>query len=514
MATERSILFSWGVARPSASGAGFRSAAGRGVAGAARGAARALPGSCSGRPSPCFSTSGHWFGNSTATRRALCGFSPLDCQDKPKVDDDGKPVVSGTPQTGSRNFSRLSLLESKDPRVDGMVRQLREQGRVAGLRRAPRLRRQGRGQSRGRPAARPARPPAPTGESARRPASTGRPAKVKSWFGYGLHADTRYELPVAFSVTQASRAETKELNGDKLETPLLRCKDFSADRGLDSGPAKLWDRYGIRPLHAPRGRKRTTRPRQTRPLFDDNVYQRGEVLVLKPASNGTGFEADRGACGTLKYRCPAAAFGVDCAGRKECHRAAGHLRRQRGRRSADREEVHAPGRPTCEPGYGSRRPRLLPGLPRSGGPGAGHGDGRDGRDRSPRRRRCAHRQRWRQAGRRLLGPGGSGERSGADGHLYRRRGDGWRGSPGGGASDRRRRGDGWPGRARAGQRRRQRHPGRRADRGDRPHQGKRPRFNAGECQRGANSGGRWFFRQRHRRGHHRPGQGGRQPHWF
>ena len=89
--------------------------------------------------------------------------------------------------------------------------------------------------------------------------------------------------------------------------------------GLDSGPAKLWDRYGIRPLHTPRGRKRTTRPRQTRPLFDDNVYQRGEVLVLKPASNGTGFEADRGACGTLKYRCPAAAFG--CAGRKECYRA-------------------------------------------------------------------------------------------------------------------------------------------------------------------------------------------------
>ena len=57
-----------------------------------------------------------------------------------------------------------------------------------------------------------------------------------------------------------------------------------------------------------------------KPLFDDNVYQRGEVLVLKPASNGTGFEADRGACGTLKYRCPAA-FGVDCVGRKECHRA-------------------------------------------------------------------------------------------------------------------------------------------------------------------------------------------------
>ena len=117
------------------------------------------------RPSPalCFSTSGRWFGNSTATRRALCGFSPLDYQDKPKVDDDGKPVVSEAPQTGSHNFSRLSLLESKEPWVDVMVRQLREQGRIAGFRRAPRLRRQGRGQSRGRPAARPARLPTPTG---------------------------------------------------------------------------------------------------------------------------------------------------------------------------------------------------------------------------------------------------------------------------------------------------------------------------------------------------------------
>ena len=39
--------------------------------------------------------------------------------------------------------------------------------------------------------------------------------KAKSWFGYGLRADTKYEIPVAFSVPRASRAETEELNGDK-----------------------------------------------------------------------------------------------------------------------------------------------------------------------------------------------------------------------------------------------------------------------------------------------------------
>ena len=106
-------------------------------------------------------------------RSARCAASAR-YQDKPKVDNDGKLDVSRTPQTGSCNFSRASLLESREP--DDMVRQLQEQGRTTRLRRAPRLRRQGRGQSRARPVARPARPPTPTGESARRPASTEGPA--------------------------------------------------------------------------------------------------------------------------------------------------------------------------------------------------------------------------------------------------------------------------------------------------------------------------------------------------
>ncbi|MDE0173735.1 MAG: hypothetical protein OYH76_01780 [Defluviicoccus sp.] len=36
-----------------------------------------------------------------------------------------------------------------------------------------------------------------------------------------------------------------------------------------------------------------------------------------------GFEADRGRSGTVKYRCPAAAFDLDCKGRDACHRAGG-----------------------------------------------------------------------------------------------------------------------------------------------------------------------------------------------
>ena len=67
-------------------------------------------------------------------------------------------------------------------------------------------------------------------------------------------------------------------------------------------------------------------PDIVRPLFDDNVTERARCCAgaPKPAPSGTwrGFGANRGACGTLKYRCPAAAFGFECAGRKECHRAA------------------------------------------------------------------------------------------------------------------------------------------------------------------------------------------------
>ena len=55
-----------------------------------------------------------------------------------------------------------------------------------------------------------------------------------------------------------------------------------------------------------------------------NVAQREGRGVLRPATGEAagvqGFEADRG---TLKYRCPAAAYDLDCKGREECCRAAG-----------------------------------------------------------------------------------------------------------------------------------------------------------------------------------------------
>ena len=173
--------------------------------------------------------------------------------------------------------------------------------------------------------------------------------KVKSWFGYGLHliADTHYELPVAFELTKASASESPVLS--EMVRGLLakdrdladRCSDFSADRGLDGGPLKkmLWDDYGVRPLIDTRltWREEKAMPDYDpskpilRPLYPERVdtvlhSEKGEVICRCPATGVErpmafqGFEADRG---TLKYRCPAAAYDLTCRGRAVCHKQAG-----------------------------------------------------------------------------------------------------------------------------------------------------------------------------------------------
>jgi hypothetical protein len=171
--------------------------------------------------------------------------------------------------------------------------------------------------------------------------------KVKSWFGYGLHliADIQYEIPVAFELTPASASESPKLQemipALFAASPELaeRCADFSADRGLDCGETKamLWDHYQIRPLIDTRLMWRAEKAEAdydatkpiTRPLFADRadtiVYtERGTVHCICPSTQEQremafqGFEAERG---TLKYRCPAAAYGLNCEGMAQCHRA-------------------------------------------------------------------------------------------------------------------------------------------------------------------------------------------------
>ena len=246
------------------------------------------------------------FGNSTATRRALRGFSPLDYQDKPKVeaDNDGKPrTTSPKPRSaGSRNFSRFlrSLLESEGPWVDGMVRQLRERaelpdfgerlgydGKAVDSHRSDQL------QDRQDPRRRPEQ--ARDDEREDRQSLEKGDVVVRLWV---WPPSTRSRQPSASSGVKsrdqrAGRGQAGNA-GDALQG-LQRGPGAAGRQSCETGP-----------LHAPDVAGGKERCDSDKPLFDDNVYRRGEAPVLKPASNGTGFEADRDACGALKYRCRAA----------------------------------------------------------------------------------------------------------------------------------------------------------------------------------------------------------------
>lgn len=161
--------------------------------------------------------------------------------------------------------------------------------------------------------------------------------KIKSWFGYKLHLiiDATYELPVAFSVTKASGAETPQAHKllDKIAVTqpeiIKRCQQFLGDRGYDDGKlvTRLWDEYQIKPVidirnHWKDGEK-------TRLLKEHNnvVYDyRGNVYCYCPKTGKHrsmaygGFEKDRK---TLKYRCPAKHYGISCKGQELCPVASG-----------------------------------------------------------------------------------------------------------------------------------------------------------------------------------------------
>lgn len=165
-------------------------------------------------------------------------------------------------------------------------------------------------------------------------ADGGKWEKVKAWFGYKLHlvVDSVYELPLGFELTVASAGDTVNL------TPLIedlagkhpeiaaRAEELAADKGYDSAEnnREIYDDYGIKPVIDKRTMWKdgeTTRPLDPERV-DQFVYdETGRVFCVCPITGEMrdmfhfGFEKDRAA---LKYRCPAAALGVDCQGRAEC----------------------------------------------------------------------------------------------------------------------------------------------------------------------------------------------------
>lgn len=163
--------------------------------------------------------------------------------------------------------------------------------------------------------------------------------RTSRWFGYKLHlmVDTTYELPLAFDVARASSSDMNNLMplleqlADKHPEVAEAAEELSADKGYDSmaNNTEPFDDYGIKPVIDKRQlwqENQSDGRCSTRILFDDKVDsfvydEQGHVLCVCPQTQEQremffcGFEAERQA---LKYRCPAAACGLECKGRKAC----------------------------------------------------------------------------------------------------------------------------------------------------------------------------------------------------
>jgi len=161
--------------------------------------------------------------------------------------------------------------------------------------------------------------------------------KVVKWFGYKLHllVDSKYEMPLAFELDVASSSDMTHL------TPLVEdleehhkeihddMDETAADKGYDSAEnnAALYDDHGVKPVIDMRAMWKNKKFETLFPerydvfCYDESakVYcscpsmRKGEDELRELAF--VGFEKDRN---TLKYRCPAAAFGFECSGRAEC----------------------------------------------------------------------------------------------------------------------------------------------------------------------------------------------------
>ena len=163
--------------------------------------------------------------------------------------------------------------------------------------------------------------------------------KVVKWFGYKLHllVDSAYELPLAFAVDVASSSDMKNLTPlvEDLEEHHKKIHDdndeCSADKGYDSAEnnTALYEDHGIKPVIDKREMWKTKKYETLFPeRYDVFCYdESGKVYCSCPSIRKgedelrelafVGFEKDRN---TLKYRCPAAAFGFECPGRAECEK--------------------------------------------------------------------------------------------------------------------------------------------------------------------------------------------------
>jgi hypothetical protein len=156
--------------------------------------------------------------------------------------------------------------------------------------------------------------------------------KLVEWFGFKIHliVDADYELPVAYEVTRASEsdlaqaapmiARLKEKHSELFES----CETFIADKAYDDGKLirALWDDEGIKPVIDIRNMWKDGEETKLVEGTRNVVYNyKGDIFCHCRATGERrrmpygGFEKDRE---TLKYRCPAEHYGIECKGKDRC----------------------------------------------------------------------------------------------------------------------------------------------------------------------------------------------------
>ncbi|AEJ61334.1 transposase IS4 family protein [Spirochaeta thermophila DSM 6578] len=155
---------------------------------------------------------------------------------------------------------------------------------------------------------------------------------VKKWFGFTVHllADTEYELPVAFTVSRASKHEVPVMRKlirslDRHRPHILKAAEvFTADRGYDDGTLidLLWHEHRIKPVIDIRNLWKDGEETKLVAGTPNVVYDYQGTVSCVCMATGTqremayrGFEEKRG---TLKYGCPAVHYGYECAGKASC----------------------------------------------------------------------------------------------------------------------------------------------------------------------------------------------------
>lgn len=161
--------------------------------------------------------------------------------------------------------------------------------------------------------------------------------KIVKWFGYKVHliVDANYELPIAYSVTKASKPDINEAHemieelSQKRPEILESCETIEADRGYDDTKLieKLWDDFKIKPVIQIRNMWKDTDETRRLEGYENIVYNYAGNVYCYCMETGTkremvpgGFDTERNA---LKKLCPAKQYGLTCEYADKCPVKAG-----------------------------------------------------------------------------------------------------------------------------------------------------------------------------------------------